>query len=433
MKDEDIIAIATNLSNLDNVKLGLKHNKDKYGQYGDLSQTFFPLSLSHGYPALVILYTNIGNTTHDEKWYELANQYIKKIVNTINDQGIMNSLGLFSGISGLALSINYAGQNGKNYSSLLNSIHDLLASGLLKKLEMLREKDSVEMFDYDVAEGISGICNYLLIADSSLLEETCINECLNYLAYLSEHTNHKGRLVPRWYIENKNLFSAEEQKKYTLGVLNTGLSHGIIGPLITLCNAYEKGYKSKKIFEAINRITRDLLFIFEKSPNAIGGMIGLEQYFSSENISKENPRSAWCYGSLGVAYGLLKSSDVLQDDHVKKVAIQYIKKNIGKNKQIYSPSFCHGYSGALYLYERFYEKTKINEFKDEVIRLKEIVSGYFEPEELFGFKDIEYISKTKIELNSIGMLQGISGIILVLLSFNRESDNTWNTFFMLND
>ncbi|MBS4162514.1 lanthionine synthetase, partial [Klebsiella pneumoniae] len=130
-----------------------------YRNAGEITQTLSPMTLSHGYPSLCILFSNLGVTDNENCWIEYSNRYVQQIVNLINERGIFGA-SLFSGTAGIAFSIRIASMRGLYYSKLQKSLDRFLYDQLDEILTNLNFKTNYEMFDYDVMEGLAGIANY---------------------------------------------------------------------------------------------------------------------------------------------------------------------------------------------------------------------------------------------------------------------------------
>lgn len=432
MKDIHIRDIALRLADISYIETETKKNLIEYQNAGPIVQTLSPLTLSHGYPALCILFTNLGITDKNNNWIEYSHKYIQQMVTLIKEEGIYGS-SLFSGTAGIALAVRIASMEGAYYSKLQNSLDTFLYQQLDEILLNLKSKTNFHMFDYDAIEGLAGIANYLFMINNNAISEEYLKKILAYFVSLSGYKEYFGCNIPKWHIQNEFLFSDNEKNSYLNGILNVGLSHGISGPLIILSKAYKRGIIVDGHRDAIKRITEDLIKLKNHNDNNWAGMIDVEYYINSNTFLDLPTRSAWCYGTPGTAFSLLTAAEALNDNELSEIAKKAMKDLIGNEQQVFSPSFCHGYAGIAYLYKRFFEKTNIKEFFEESIRLKEKTKEFFNEQNPFGFYDIEAKDHSLLKLNSIGLLQGVSGILLTLLAFEEESLPIWETAFLLDD
>ncbi|PFP33148.1 hypothetical protein COD13_28670 [Priestia megaterium] len=424
--------LAMRLVDESHIRINSKMNEQKYADAGLITHTLSPLTLSHGYPSLCILFSELSIRDENNEWLEYSNTYIKKIVDLISNHGITRA-SLFSGTAGIAIAIKIASMEGKYYNNLLKSLNKHLYSQIDQILEELNQKEDLEMFDYDVMEGLTGISNYLLMLKDDEDSKNYLKKIMNFFVYLAERKNYGEFIVPNWHIKNRNLFTEKEKLVYKNGILNLGLSHGITGPLIILSKAYKKDILVNNHEQAMKNIIRDLLSLKNHNDNNWGGMIPIEKYHNKQGVIDEPTRSTWCYGTPGVAFSLLCAAEALNDKELIMLAKQSMLDLIGNEKTIYSPTFCHGYAGIAYIYKRFYEKTSEDRFLHEAIRLKSKVMEFYDNTTPFGFYDIEKLDDDVLHLNSIGILQGVAGILLCLLSFESNTSSSWDAVFLLND
>jgi lantibiotic modifying enzyme len=367
----------------------------------------------------------------EEDWLDTCSLYMKDLVNHISENGLSNT-SLFSGTTGIALAVKASSCNGKYFNKLFQTIHGELLSHLEGQLEDIYKKTHVEMFDYDVIEGLAGVANYLLL-DETTWSDKHIQSIISYFISLTEDYEFDNKKLPKWHIHAQYLFSEEEKTQYPDGIFNLGLSHGITGPLIILCKAYEKGIQLPGQLDAIARLSQQIVRLKLEESNRWGGMLSLSEYLLPQQQSTHT-RDAWCYGTPGVAYALLTAADILNDHALHQTAIQAMEELIGNESGIFSPTFCHGYSGLAYIFKRFYDKTNKLIFLDESHRLRDKIVSYYSEDNPFGFCNIEHENGEECRLNSVGLLDGVTGVMLTILGLEIGNENSiWNSAFLLND
>lgn len=405
--------------------------KDNYLDLGDMKfYPNIPLALSHGLPGLCLLYNELHKLYPNEGWQDLCNNYIKIIVDYIQEDGL-NSSSLFSGTSGIALAVKASSNNGKHYTSLLQTLDNHLYNQLDTNLNYIINKKDTEMFDYDVIEGMSGVGNYLLLNDKE--GQDYLEKILNYFVSRSKPDSYLNIEVPRWFIKKEHLFTDEEKRYYDKGILNLGLSHGIPGPLIILCKAYNKNIIVDGQKESIERIVENIINAKIKGTNQWNGMIGLDEYINGASNS-DAVRDAWCYGTPGIAYSLLVASHTLKNSNLFEMSCEAMKESVKNEKGLFSPSFCHGYSGLAYSSYKFYCKTKDKLFLNESDRLLEKILSYYTDAAPFGFYNVENSNSNIKNLNSIALLDGVSGTLLTILELISKTNNVdWESAFLFDN
>lgn len=231
-------------------------------------------------------------------------------------------------------------------------------------------------------------------------------------------------------------------KEYTY---NLGLSHGITSIVALLCKILEKCSFNQEIKEHSEKIMR-------KAINYIlYNEIDFEKYnshFPNHSIDYYNDklygsRLAWCYGDLGIAYTLLRAALVLDDkillNKSTSILLDCTKRIDYAKNYIFDPWFCHGTSGIAYIFKKTFEKTNITEFNvsanfwlSETINiLKTNIIDYIHNKHPDHKKD-DLINKLAHKLKSTNMIEGYTGIAMVLRSFLNTDNCEWEEFFLLN-
>lgn len=292
------------------------------------------------------------------------------------------------------------------------------------------------MFNYDTIQGLSGILNYMLIND---LNKTCfmkqIKDILRYFVKLSKKYNYKKFDVPYWHISAKNLFLQEERDIFPDGVINLGVSHGISGPLIVMSKAFNSNIQVSGLREAILSISELLTSNLDTKHKNWPSMIDIRKLNNKKTIF-EDSRDAWCYGRPGVAYSLLKASQALKNKKILNIACETMEAAIDSEIGLISPTFCHGYIGVSYIYKKFYENTKIEAFNLESKRLMNETISFYDEKLPFGFPNWEHNTNDQNQqemkmINTIGILDGVTGVLLPILSMLGNKETNWDAVFLL--
>ena len=398
---------------------------------GQKVHSFNELYLSSGIPSLCILYGELNEQYPEEGWDIKGHACINKIGPLLEEQSNL-LLSMFSGVSGIGLAAVCLSKNGTRYRKFIRTINDIIKKNLESLLHFLKDKPSVDMHDYDAISGISGILNYCMLFKEEMEKE--INLMLEYIVILCEDKEIMGRKLPGWYINSENQFSEKERQTWKNGYFNIGISHGIPSLLINLCNAEKLGVKVKGQRQSIEKVSK---FLFNHRMDENDGygwdyVVSLDEYINNLRNS-ECCRDAWCYGTPGVAYSLLVAGERLNNEEYINYAIKSMKIAGRRLKHVYSPTFCHGYSGIAYISNKFYELTNMKEFKIIALDLCNKILSFYDEKNIFNFVDIQ-AEKAKIKYNnSIGIIEGVVGVILTLLAIEEGRKTPWDSAFSLGD
>jgi hypothetical protein len=145
----------------------------------------------------------------------------------------------------------------------------------------------------------------------------------------------------------------------------------------------------------------------------------------------EPSRSAWCYGSPGVARALWFAGDALDDAGLRRLAAEAMeavfRRPVNK-RQIESPTFCHGIAGLLQIVLRLAHDTGVAAFCDAATELVDQLLAAYEPERLLGYASLE---PGPNPVDRAGLLDGAPGVAMVLLAAATDTEPTWDRLFLL--
>lgn len=373
--------------------------------------TFFEKSLSHGIPSLILMYSSLYKITKQEKYMVVSQVYIEKLVEIVSKDGI-ESPSLYAGTAGIALAIREASLSGKYYTKLLNSLHRLLKKQIQEKLIISLsniDRGIIEPFDYDMVNGFSGIVNYLILEKEYFFEE--LKQIGTYLLKYIETILNK---VTNCSVGLKN-------------GLDLGIAHGIVGPMLALAKL-----KSENILKEDMGILNEaikLVFLCRRDDKLWPGKIYSNNII---NLDFKNlpTRMAWCYGTPGVAFALFKICQLMNLNYIDEIIESLVNHLHSTEKNIYSPSMCHGLAGVAFIYDfigRNNSNVELTDFSDS---LRKKIITLFSEEKVFGYTDKEKIGDVEVNLESVGILQGVTGIVLFLLNPYSDENLLWERMFI---
>ena len=391
----DILAmtknIATNLSDYERMLkiMGRKENQRTWE--GIEFEAFSPLTLSHGLPGICLLYGKLMECCpKEDKWGRFAHNYLSLMVEELNKKGFQ-SLSMFSGAAGVALSVASVSNDFLNYNKLLNTLNDYILNRFEESYSNIVKEEGTHSLYYD---------------------------------------------VPGWYIPVQNQFSELEQDLYPKGNFNTSLSHGIAGPLIILSDMMANGIIVDGQEEAIIKIIK-FLFDFKLNDGERDfwkGQIDFDEVvnkkLTDENIIR---RDAWCYGNPGICYAIVSAGNALDNQRLIDYGIENLRLTMNNIKGIFSPTFCHGYAGLYQVLNSVEMLLQKEFFSLEKELLKNKIIDFYNPDYIYGFKNMELDNKMeKIKPYDVcGLLEGTTGVCLSLLEGEKKSDNLWKKAFLL--
>lgn len=428
--------IAINLSDYDRVIDIVTDDKNIRTWNGIRYPSWEATSLSHGIPGICLLYGKMMELFPEEEvWANMAHKYLGYLVEELNTTGF-RTLSMFSGAAGIGLAVVSVSNNFKYYSKLLKSINNYILTYFNSVYCLNPDEVGVYSGYYDVIEGLTGVLSYCSIFYQNEKFRKILMDGLSKLVSMTRDITAEGESVPGWYISSTNQFSKEEEILYPHGNFNTSFSHGIAGPLTFLSEMKSKGIIVKGQEEAIEKLVQFLFKhrMWDGKRDFWKGQIDFHEYIYGE-LSDKNVvrRDAWCYGTPGICYAILMAGKAMQKKEWIDYALNNMKKTMADIKGIFSPTFCHGFSG---LYQMLNSSEMIAEadiYMDEKKDLLEKIMGYYDLHYLYGFKNIE-IGDDKGNIRPfeyIGILDGTVGVCLSLLEGQMGGTGLWKKAFLL--
>lgn len=433
--EQDIISQIKNISkrlcDYDNL-LQITNDKKNYRMVYDYTvRPWNELALSNGIPGLCMLYAELSNNFPGEDWEMEGHKYLSRIVDCIREQGLI-SASMFSGGAGIGLAALCLSANGTKYTNFIHSINAYIIKMLPNILTMER-KDGAIISHYDVMEGISGVLSYLLLQKDQNEILSCLKESIQYLINLTKDFQYHNNEIPGWYVSSKNQFSSVESEEYPEGNFNTSMSHGAAGIMSALSLAIIEGIELEGQRSAIRRILEFLDSYKIKEERIFWkGQISLKEYLNKEMIRNDNARrDAWCYGNIGIAYAMILAGGALGEQRPQKQGIQILHDTVKDIRGVFSPSFCHGFSGILQTLNSVEKIIHKEEFSKEKEQLQTKILSFYEEDYVFGFRNVEIDRNVIKKFDAIGILDGVCGTCLTLLDNNCTQKTPWSRAFML--
>lgn len=387
-----------------------------------------PLSLADGYPGICLLFGELAEHFPEEGWDRAAKAYLSKMEGLASDDGL-ESFSLFCGAAGVgkaALALAHEGT--------LARVNEFLLKALPREISFCFSKlGDVEVQDYDVILGLSGVGRYLLHFIQEPQIKPLIEDILAYMVELAADVPVSCGEVPGWYIPGENVAGAESKEAYPNGYFDCGLSHGIAGPLALLSRALSYGVEVKGQREALKKIACWLEAWKQPRGMYWPCLVSLEEN-SAGSITVMNTRDAWCYGTPGIARALWLAGCALGDKELKNSAMEAFDGLFSRPEDTWkaiSPTFCHGYAGLLHLAGLMYRDTGLERFSQYREWVGAKVMEYFNMDAPFGFYDYDVSHDGIKSMNKAGLLEGAAGVALALLAVVKPVKTGWDTVFLV--
>ncbi|MDQ0377629.1 lanthionine synthetase C family protein [Amycolatopsis thermophila] len=299
--------------------------------------------------------------------------------------------------------------HGGGYERLLRQA----GSALAEVCERWPKPARLGISDYDVISGLTGRGRLLLELGGDRCS-TALDGVLEYLVALTRPVVVDGVEVPGWWCAPERYAVDVDRAHYPRGDFNPGLAHGISGPLALLALAHRRGHRVAGMTEAM-RVISDWLLRWTWTDESGAGWpsrVGFDAQVGGAAVPAT--RSAWCYGTAGVAYALHLAAAELGDAGAAALAAAAMSRpGAGEG-----PTFCHGDAGLLQITLRMGAAS-------DVVAAR--VLAAFDPAARFGFRHLLRGGEWSDEP---GLLQGAAGVALALASY-AGNPAPWDAALML--
>jgi hypothetical protein len=417
-------------------------------------QTAYPESVSRqpyevagGEAGLAVVCSYLDGCFTEDGWDVIGHHHLRAAVRGAEDEG-RPPIGLFSGLSGLAFAARQLSRHGTRYRKLLATIEQaLLPQTTILADNLSGQKQGASVSQFDVISGLSGIGAYLLSRRDEPGPVETLRDILRCFVELTKYQDG----IPRWHTPASFMWNDEVMlRQYPDGNLNCGMAHGIPGPLALLALAHLSGVSVEGVPAAIVRVAQWLsdnrlydywgvnwptavpLTSGEDSAEKKAGFNGTEQPPVTASSPPLSPsRTAWCYGSPGIARALWLAGEALGHQSYRDLAIaamEAVYRRPLRARGIDSPTFCHGVAGLMQITLRFANDTGLPVFNEAAGALADQLLSLYDPQSLLGYKSIEPSGQG---VDRPDLLDGSSGVALVLLAAATDNEPTWDRLFLL--
>ena len=365
---------------------------------------------------------------------------------------------LFSGNLGKVLYFMYRYRTSENIY-----FADLASKTLGQVLENIREKKGKISFTCSLSSGLTGLCfiNMLLEDDdfvdlemdktfiqfdAIIFEKACqqikegnldyLHGALGSLYYFSFRVN-RNENIPLYiaqmvdlilkaaviefdviYFENMYINKMND----TPGSLNFGFAHGLSGMVMVLLKVYQTGIARNNVQKLINGFVKFTLSKYQKTNFEKKQFSHFPMTIEHQNQGNYSSFLGWCYGDLNQAIMFYQAGKILNRIDLINVAENIsqtaLKRTQKKGAFMDNQFFCHGTSGLAQMYHSL---EQISEY-----------SIYQEGYQYWLNETMNYLEKLDWYSNADkGLLGGLEGLGLVLMSSQTDTKTLWDRLFLL--
>ncbi|WP_231933494.1 lanthionine synthetase C family protein [Micromonospora coxensis] len=206
--------------------------------------------------------------------------------------------------------------------------------------------------EFDAIRGLTGIGAYLLRRPAGGEE---LRAVLEYLVRLTCPLHRDGEVLPGWWTSSGPNGRADD--RFPGGHGNTGMAHGIAGPLALLALAALQGIVVQGQLTAIATVCS---WLDQWRSNTDAGpvwpyWVTRPQLRAGRRSTPSVQRPSWCYGTAGLARAQQLAALAIGDPARRVAAGDALARALIDPRQLDAttdPSLCHGYAGLAHIAHR---------------------------------------------------------------------------------
>lgn len=382
-------------------------------QLAEIEKNFFQEDTPHDYflngkTGLALYYFYRARISEDEQMYGKANTLINEVLDQLGTPGRFYGGSFTLGISGLTSALLIM----KEEEFIDFSDQDLAG---LDHFVFSWAKEELDIMNTDYLHGAAGALHYF-IERAGLGNQGCADmaaELIDIFYRLALKDDQGIRFLNKFY---KNRYP-----EFT----NLGVSHGLMGVLLILMKAYEKGIRTELCLEMIEGGMKYLEQVYLDKPFPQSGQ---SKFFVSKNEEtgelQYTDRLAWCYGDLNVALIFSKAGKLLNNEKFSdiglEIGLETMQRTTAEQTEIRTPFFCHGTSGTAMVYHSLYAVTGENRFLESYSYWKN---------ETYNMLDIDQLKM--MSSGVLSFLDGPIGLAFFLLTEQYGQKLKWEKYFLL--
>ena len=389
----------------------------------------------------------------DRKLSEIAEYYL-------NEYEPSNHIGLYGGNTGISLflALCYKHTGDERYFKKLNFIIDKiinsftlgwniqppLSSGLAGWGWFVKYLEQEELIDINTNEFLHEIDDLLIDHLNRFISNgkyDQIHEAISIAIYYLKRGINKPVIqmieaLDKTKVTDNNEIKWMRHDSYrNVHVYDFGLAHGIAGYLYFLSKCYQKNILSEvclRLIQGIIKLYRNNIQQQEHVGSYFTNSILVEDYHN-KNIQENFCRLAWCYGDLGILHTLLETGKIIGDHLLVNDCIDMLQRTATrrtfKETLVEDAGLCHGASGVAHIYNKLYQQTKNECFKEAAIHWYKVTLDFSKEEVgICGYLLKYGLKGWKADA---GLLTGTVGIGLSFLSTKNPKLLNWDECLLL--
>jgi lantibiotic modifying enzyme len=381
-------------------------------------------TLAMGSAGLSLFYAYLSRASDDRHYYtDEADRFISQACDALTT--VPMSASLYRGLSGIAWTVQHL------HGFFYENETDDPETDPNEEIDRMLLGNLWAPGKFDLWEGCVGVGVYALERYPHPASIKLLELMINRLDQLS--TPDDTGIA--WFTRPENL-SRRRRSTFSEGYYDTGVAHGAAGVISFLARVHALGIAKDITGKLLQGAVSWLLAQQWESDD---GSLFPQFLLPPDHTPLGSGTFGFCHGDLGLAAALLSAAECTGESSWKDKAIEASHAS-SKYLDYYSkivnftnPHLCHGIAGFGHLFNRMYQATGIESFKQEACKwflhtldLREPGTG------IAGFyKHGRNEDGEMSELYDPGFMQGAAGIGLALLAAVTDIEPEWDRVMLI--
>jgi len=382
------------------------------------AQTLFKVALAGGWPGYSLFYSYGARAFPDDDDEEIAAEFLSQTIQSISKQRL--NFSLYGGYTGVAWTLEHLREQ------LVDESEEDLNADIDESLKE-HLSQSPWLADYDLIGGLVGYGVYAL----ERLPRSSAKEILELIAERLDETATRNADGIAWHT-HPSLLPDWQRKICPDGYYNLGLAHGIPGIIALLGGMCANGVAVEKARPLLNGSVNWLL-----KQKLIGSKWSSFTTWKAEGLERDEAHLAWCYGDAGLSAALFCAARAVGEKAWEEEALNIIRRAALRPFEeagTRDVGICHGAAGLAHIFNRFYQATHENIFKEAATRwFERVLEMRVHKDGIAGFAafHVEDDLQTPCWTAEPGLLEGAAGVALALLGAITDVEPNWDRMLLL--
>lgn len=371
-------------------------------------------SVSTGTAGAAVCWAFLSRSLSDARAADRARDALDAAIDVLADQALSTSF--YAGFPGIAWAAEVVDALlGGDTEDRSEAIDDALVT-------VLRQYPADA--PYDLIHGLVGLGVYGL---ARLPRPGAVEIVTMVVRQLERRAQHDAEGA-YWWTPPSRLLGARQQQ-YPQGGVDLGVAHGIAGviPFLARVDHLRVGPSVRPLLDDSVSWLLSHTVATSSGPTV--------PYFIAEGEEPSRARTAWCYGDPGVACALLLAARHANEPEwgtvARSLALQAARLPLA-DTGVSDAGLCHGSAGLMHLYRRMYELTGDADLGAAALRwldsTLDLCSRRAARAEL---RPPESSPLWNAPWNGLGVLEGLSGVVLALASTCTDVEPVWDQMLLV--